>query len=52
VAREDDLSRAKAWLSQGPGRFILIEGEAGVGKTTLMREIEFCGEARGYTVWR
>lgn len=42
VGREAELGRLQALLQLawgGPGRFVLVEGEAGVGKTRLLQEL-------------
>jgi hypothetical protein len=47
IGREAELARLGGWLDvawQGPGRFVLVEGEAGVGKSRLVAEL--AGQAR------
>jgi predicted ATPase len=47
IGREAELARLGGWLDeawQGRGRFVLVEGEAGVGKSRLVAE--FAGQAR------
>jgi hypothetical protein len=39
VGREAEAARARAWLAAGAPRMVIISGEAGVGKTHLMRAI-------------
>ena len=48
LERERELELLDGWLGEaaaGQGRFVLVGGEAGVGKTTLVNR--FCGMARG-----
>ena len=52
--RTDDLSTASACLGEltrGRGGVILIGGEAGVGKTTLLRSVESTARDLGVTVF-
>jgi DNA-binding CsgD family transcriptional regulator len=43
------LNAALAQAEAGDGRLVLVGGEAGVGKTALVRA--FCGEQHGAAVW-
>ncbi len=50
VGRDKELTRLKSLLdevSEGAGRLVLIHGEAGVGKTRLVRELRQVLERRG-----
>lgn len=51
VGRDDDLRRAErllATVSAGEGRFLLLAGEAGVGKSRLLGAIERQAAAAGF----
>lgn len=53
VGREDELARLRAILDlvvKGRRRIVLLEGDAGIGKTRLALELCRAAEARGYTV--
>lgn len=53
VGRESELARLRAILDlavKGRRRIVLIEGDAGIGKTRLALELCRAGDARGYTV--
>ena len=53
VAREKETARFRSLLDEaaaGSGRFVLLEGEPGSGKTRLLQELMAEAERRGYTV--
>jgi energy-coupling factor transporter ATP-binding protein EcfA2 len=50
VGRDAELERLADWLQAawaGPGKFVLIEGEAGVGKTRLSQELAGLARQQG-----
>src|SRR4051794_33617921 len=51
VGRDAELSQLDGLLGRvgaaGPGGLVVIQGEAGVGKTRLVRELERCAAGRG-----
>ncbi len=52
VGRQAELSRLAAALDDAPAgrqRLLLIEGEAGMGKSRLLDELDFLRRARGFT---
>lgn len=54
VGRSTELSDLVLALSQGErghGRLVLVEGEAGIGKTCLLREALLQAEAMGFRCW-
>lgn len=52
IGREQELLRIGRWLDGSAGRALLLEGEAGIGKTTLLRAgVELAG-AQGYSPLR
>lgn len=55
VARAAPLARMLEALERaaaGTGQLILVSGEAGMGKTRLLRELEKRARAGGWSVWR
>jgi predicted ATPase len=53
VGREDELSELKACLqrvAEGRGNTLLISGEAGIGKTTLVEELKSIARSEGFQV--
>lgn len=53
VGREEELAELLAHLDRaqgGEGRLVLVHGEAGIGKTRLVRELKQIQERRGGTV--
>src|SRR5690349_8541148 len=55
VGRDIELSRLVGWvddLISGTGRAVLIEGEPGIGKSSLARAAAANGERRGCQVFR
>jgi DNA-binding CsgD family transcriptional regulator len=53
LERDDDLKRLRAALAEtreGRGRLVLIEGEAGIGKTTLLDGALSSARQRGFEV--
>ncbi len=55
VGREDEIEALRRHLDQtstGLGRFVMLSGEAGVGKTRLAEEITRDAKTRGFRVWR
>lgn len=51
LERESELDRLAAALAsaaEGAGRVVVIEGEAGIGKTRLVREVRELARARGF----
>ena len=53
VAREKEMARFRSLLDEaaaGSGRFVLLEGEAGSGKTRLLQELTVEAEKRAYVV--
>jgi len=54
VGRDAELSRLIRWLEDlatGTGQAILLEGEPGIGKSTLARAAAATAEERGYSVY-
>lgn len=54
VGRDAELSRLIGWLEDlaaGTGQAILLEGEPGIGKSTLARAAAAEAEQRGYSVY-
>ncbi len=50
VGRSSEFARLRAWWNQakaGDGKFVLIEGEAGIGKSRLVAELALLAEADG-----
>ncbi len=54
VGRENELARVERFLGEGRERYatFLLEGEAGIGKTTVWLEAVRLAEEAGYTVLR
>ena len=55
LEREPELARLRALIDSaatGEGRVLLIEGEAGIGKTSLLRAAEGLAEAAGLNILR
>ncbi|WP_432563021.1 ATP-binding protein [Kineococcus sp. SYSU DK003] len=50
-ARVESLLTAVA-VPESPGRAVVVEGEAGIGKTTLLQEVERIARAAGFGVLR
>jgi tetratricopeptide (TPR) repeat protein/transcriptional regulator with XRE-family HTH domain len=53
IGRDAEIERLYTWLleaSQGHGRFVMIEGEPGIGKSSLMRGVALEGAQRGCRV--
>jgi len=50
VGRDEELAQIGAFLAQAGARALLLEGEAGIGKTTLWRAGVDLGRARGCRV--
>jgi DNA-binding NarL/FixJ family response regulator len=50
VGREEELEAIEGWLDDAHGSALLIEGEAGIGKTTLVRAAIECARAAGIEV--
>jgi DNA-binding CsgD family transcriptional regulator len=48
VGREDELAALRDFLDGPSPRILLLEGEAGIGKTTLWREATVLGSQRGH----
>jgi len=54
VGRESELARLDGWAAEaeaGRGRLVLVEGEAGVGKSRLIREFQVRCQIRGQDVF-
>jgi DNA-binding CsgD family transcriptional regulator len=54
IGRSSELDRVTGVLEEvphGPGRLVLIEGEAGIGKTAFLQEVLRRAEARGFQVF-
>jgi tetratricopeptide (TPR) repeat protein/transcriptional regulator with XRE-family HTH domain len=55
IGRDAEIERLYMWLlgaSQGRGRFVMIEGEPGIGKSSLMRDVAWEGAQRGcHVIW-
>src|SRR6266498_272427 len=54
VGRDAELSRIIGWienLATGTGQAVLLEGEPGIGKSTLARAAVGAAEQRGYTTY-
>jgi tetratricopeptide (TPR) repeat protein/transcriptional regulator with XRE-family HTH domain len=55
IGRDTEIERLGTWLleaSQGRGRFVMIEGEPGIGKSSLMRGAALEGVQRGcHVIW-
>ncbi len=47
--REEEMARVAA--AGGRGRFVWIEGEAGIGKTRLLSELRERAASQGWTAW-
>src|SRR5919198_6395286 len=50
VGRDHELASVEAFLADSHARVLLIEGEAGIGKTTLWRAAVHAARGRGYRV--
>jgi len=50
VGREEELAQIDAFLDEDGPRALLLEGEAGIGKTTLWREAVERATVRGHRV--
>lgn len=53
VGRESELSRLREWLDaaeRGDGGIVLLQGEAGIGKSRLLREVAECAHSGGWLV--
>lgn len=54
VGRQRALERLSAALEQvasGGGRLLVVSGEAGIGKTRVLLEVERLARERGFSVW-
>ncbi len=55
IGRDAEIERLHRWLLeafQGHGRFVMIEGEPGIGKSSLMRRVAMEGAQRGcHVIW-
>ena len=54
LGRDDELRTVDTVLDaaeRGLGRVVVLTGDAGIGKTSLLQEIAARGEARGLAVW-
>src|SRR5947199_7670216 len=50
IAREAELGRVMSIfesVATGPGRVVLLDGEPGIGKTRLAREVLTCAQRKG-----
>ena len=55
IGREQEIAHLSGWITacqQGQGRAVLIEGEAGIGKSTLARAACEQASDAGFTVFR
>jgi len=48
VGRDAELASIESWLDAPGGRTLLIEGEPGIGKTTVWRAAVDQARARGF----
>jgi len=55
IGRDLEIAKFDRWITgclQGDGRAILINGEPGIGKSTLMRTVSLQAAEAGFTVYR
>ncbi|MFG1924854.1 AAA family ATPase [Cryptosporangium sp. NPDC048952] len=55
IGRDPEIAKFDRWISgclQGDGRAVLIDGEPGIGKSTLMRTVSLQAAEAGFTVYR
>lgn len=55
LGRDPEIAKFDRWITgclQGDGRAVLIDGEAGIGKSTLMRTVTIQAAEAGLTVYR
>ncbi|WP_035856283.1 helix-turn-helix transcriptional regulator [Cryptosporangium arvum] len=55
IGRDPEIAKFDRWITgclQGDGRAVLIDGEPGIGKSTLMRTVSIQAAEAGFTVYR
>ncbi|SHN45971.1 helix-turn-helix transcriptional regulator [Cryptosporangium aurantiacum] len=55
IGRDLEIAKFDRWITgclQGDGRAVLIDGEPGIGKSTLMRTVSLQAAEAGFTVYR
>ncbi|MFI5954207.1 AAA family ATPase [Cryptosporangium sp. NPDC051539] len=55
IGRDLEIAKFDRWITgcmAGEGRAVLIDGEAGIGKSTLMRTVSLQAAEAGFTVYR